>query len=335
MSKVLKVENGNYTVKVEAGHDIILDTSRSSQANGNVYVYGNLVVSGAAQQIETEDLYIKDNLITLNAGQQGSAVTGNIAGIEIDRGSRRAYFLFDEAIVWEQEPVGPIQGAFKFTNDSLVIPVQTSGIISPYSLYLQPSDVITVLGTVDYEEKVLNYANGVVVDNGGGVIRNDDDAIPNIKAVIDYVAYSFQNVGPTLISSGDTEVRILDNSLTGINTRINVTVDNSTVATIFNDRIEIGDIRIRSNTISTTASNTDLILSSPGSGTVQIDDVLSLKETPHEHDINTDPLAPADGIKLYSKTQSLGKTGLFYINKSNTTDELISNKRALAYSMIF
>ena len=30
MSKVLKVENGNYTVKVEAGGNIILDTARGT-----------------------------------------------------------------------------------------------------------------------------------------------------------------------------------------------------------------------------------------------------------------------------------------------------------------
>ena len=37
MSKVLKVENGNYTVKVEAGGNIILDTARGTK-------YMNLVI---------------------------------------------------------------------------------------------------------------------------------------------------------------------------------------------------------------------------------------------------------------------------------------------------
>ena len=59
MSKVLKVENGNYTVKVEAGQTIILDTARGtttgspSQPAGTVIVRGSLEVEGTTTTVES------------------------------------------------------------------------------------------------------------------------------------------------------------------------------------------------------------------------------------------------------------------------------------------
>ena len=60
-----------------------------------------------------------------------------------------------------------------------------------------------------------------------------------------------------------------------------------------------------------------------------------MTETPGEDDVATDPTAPGEGIKLYSKTMSNGGTGLFFINKSNRQDELISKRKALVFSMVF
>jgi len=63
----------------------------------NVTVRGNLYVIGTATTIYTEDLSIKDNLITINSGETNSGVTKRYAGIEVDRGALTNYvFLFDE-----------------------------------------------------------------------------------------------------------------------------------------------------------------------------------------------------------------------------------------------
>ena len=44
---------------------------------------------------------------------------------------------------------------------------------------------------------------------------------------------------------------------------------------------------------------------------------------------------PDSGIKLFSTTEGTGDTGLYFVNKSNTTGEMISKNRALLYGMLF
>ena len=100
-------------------------------------------------------------------------------------------------------------------------------------------------------------------------------------------------------------------------------------------RINLADLEVRATEIFTTSSNDDLILNAQGTGSVKIKDTLELTKTPGDDDILLDPNAPLDGIKLYSKTQSSGKTGLYFVNDSNYQDEIISKNRALLYSIIF
>jgi len=65
--------------------------------NDPVIMLSGLTVSGVTTFVNTDNLNIKDNLITLNSGETGAGVTLNYAGIEIDRGSLTNYvFLFDE-----------------------------------------------------------------------------------------------------------------------------------------------------------------------------------------------------------------------------------------------
>ena len=99
MSKVLKVENGNYTVKVEAGQTIILDTARGtttgspSQPAGTVIVRGSLEVEGTTTTIDSQNLVVEDNIITLN--ENASSATD--AGLMINRtGENNAVFYWDE-----------------------------------------------------------------------------------------------------------------------------------------------------------------------------------------------------------------------------------------------
>ena len=52
-----------------------------------MFVNGNLLVGGNTTQVTKTDLYITDNLITVNKGESGAGVTLGRAGIEVDRGS--------------------------------------------------------------------------------------------------------------------------------------------------------------------------------------------------------------------------------------------------------
>lgn len=61
-------------------------------------VNGNLNVTGTTTTVNSQDLVIKDNMITLNSGDEGEGVTKGIAGIEINRGSEAKYqIVFDES----------------------------------------------------------------------------------------------------------------------------------------------------------------------------------------------------------------------------------------------
>jgi len=117
--------------------------------------------------------------------------------------------------------------------------------------------------------------------------------------------------------------------------KVDVEVDGTLSASFFNDRLELQSIKIIDSEISSIASNQDLVLSAPGTGTVKINDVLELPASPHPDDPATDPIVPADGVKIYAKTEGTGQTGLYYVNDNNTSGEIISKNRALLLSLIF
>ena len=57
----------------------------------------DLVVTGTTTSVNTTNTNIKDNVIVLNNGEQGSVVTNNTAGFHIDRGSgTNASLIFDD-----------------------------------------------------------------------------------------------------------------------------------------------------------------------------------------------------------------------------------------------
>jgi hypothetical protein len=96
------------------------------------------------------------------------------------------------------------------------------------------------------------------------------------------------------------------------------------------EQINLADIRIQESTISAPGTNSgDLVLQAQGTNSVRIDDTLMIKST------GANPAYDAIGVKLYSNTQGTGKTGLFYVNSTNTRDEIISKNRSLLFSMIF
>jgi hypothetical protein len=79
---VVKNLNSNYTItnKVNPLANVIVETH-------TMFVNGNLLVGGNTTQVTKTDLYVTDNLITVNKGETGSGVTLGRAGLEVDRGS--------------------------------------------------------------------------------------------------------------------------------------------------------------------------------------------------------------------------------------------------------
>ena len=271
--------------------------------------------------------------------QEFLRISATTAGIEIERGSYPdAFFGFDEDLAWNNGGARVGSFVFKDQNDAL-LGIRTNSVTTGGgNLYLiseGTGGVVTVTGVTDYEKGVFAGSPLIVTDDGSGVTI-DDDIIPNTKSVVDYVTYALSTGSvPARLQESDTAIEAHDFSVTGNDSKLQFDINGNTTANLFADRLEAFDIMIQNNEITTTASNTDLVLGSPGTGSVKIKDTLELTETPGENDVATDPSVPSEGIKLYSKTMSNGGSGLFFINKSNKQDELISKNKALVFSMVF
>ena len=75
----------------------ILTAGKLLEITGGLTVIGTLTVDGSVTYINSVDLNVSDNIITLNYGETGEGVTKVYSGLIIDRGSSTNYFFgFDE-----------------------------------------------------------------------------------------------------------------------------------------------------------------------------------------------------------------------------------------------
>lgn len=339
MARVLRVGNSDYKIVVENGGTITLDTTDTAEDKaGTVVITGDLEVKGTTTTVDSTVMTVADNIIVLSKDNIASGLPASLnfrSGIEIERGSEvNAVFVYDEQISWSLGGTSG-QGTFTLERGSQLLPIKTSGIVSGTTLYVQPGNgTISVTNTIDYEERIWTYTAGVITDSGSGVVQ-DDDNIPNAKAVTDYVNYVFSSTFQDRISENDTYFEAKDFQTTGNESTAEIGVNNLAVANFYENRLELFDLNIQGTEISTTLSGGDLILNAPGTGSVKVKDILEITETPSDDDALDDPNAPSEGIKLYSKTEAEGGSGLYFVNKSETADELISRNRALVFSMLF
>lgn len=317
-SKILALPSSDYKVKVKSGGNITLDTGLSS---GITTVTGNLVVLGGTTQVSSSDLNLKDNIITLNDGESGTGITLNQSGIQIDRGSYSdAKIVFDETITWA-DPISAttITGGFTLVNASGTLQglrinsVSTGG----GDLYLINSGtgVISVTGTNNYETQIT-----------------DDDDIPNKKYVDDTIVTQLTSTFQRRIEEGSASksyVEVRDTEVSGAPSVVTFQIDNLNKGQIFGNRVEFEDFRFQDNILSTTASDTDLILESQGSGGVVVNDNFTLTLQ------GSDPASPLDGLKVYVKAPAAGGTGLFFKHSASKSGEIISRQNALLLSMLF
>jgi hypothetical protein len=318
------VTSGDYHIKTNDAGSIFLDTGNQI---GQVYMTGNLVVKGTTTQVDATNLDLKDNIIVLNSGEQGAGVSLSTSGIEIDRGSKpNTQFVFDETVSWNDPVTQTIkQGGFK-TRD-----------INGGNIGLEVRSISTGGGDL----YLINAGTGVISVSGTNAYENqvtDDDDIPNKKYVdvqiaAQVAAADFQKIRDG--SSSFTQMVVADFETTGLTSVASITVDGVNNVNFYDNRSELHDLRIDGSRISTTTSNADLTLSAPGTGSVVIDDQLQILTTPSPDDSAVDPAQPTDGLKIYAKSQGVGKTGLYYVNSNNVRDELISKNRSLLLSMIF
>ena len=324
MSKYLNVPNGNYKVSVQTGGTIYLDTGLDT---GTVEISGNLLVRGDQTTVNTAQLDIEDNIITLNSGETGAGITLNDAGIRINRGTLPdSFFKYDEDVA----------GFIAINEASQLISLATNKIDSrSQNLLLDAgTSTVNVSPTVDYEEKVFTYVAG----NLTAYDAAKADVIPNAQAVVDYVAFNFANVFLRQIGDGSVSVssiEIDDFENTGVDSVIKFKVDGNVVSQLYANRWEFDDLRFTGSVIDTLSSNQDLVLKSSGTGNIRIDDTLHLNRVPSDGDATLEPSLPTDGTRIYVADEYTGKSGIFFANDQNSRDELVSKNRALLFGMLF
>lgn len=359
MSKYLSVD-GDYKLNVTDGGTITLDTGANQ---GTVIITGNLEVQGTTTTLDTATLLIEDRVITLN--RNGFDIDGKVkdiggqrvSGIEIDRGSSDAYWVFDENIQTQAPGAGAWVGRIGNSGASgQTVGIRTTSInTGGADLYLinQGDGIVTVQGTNNYEQQVFQYSGGSIDLSGSFIL--EEDALVNARGVVDYVDSFFVSRFQDTIESGvltPTKVEVKDQEVTGTESRVIFTIDSTEVANFYNDRVELQHIKIVDTSIETTSLNNDLVLSAPGTGSVKIDDTLLLTPVPHALDDgvlngggtlpnqgldadteNPDP--PTAGIKIYAKSEGPAGTSLYFVNSDETQDELVSKKKSILFSMIF
>jgi hypothetical protein len=342
MAKLVSIQDTVYKLSVSSGGTITLNTGNQV---GSVIVTGDLTVLGNSTSIQTTNLEIEDNILLLNRGELNSGITERTAGIEIDRGGlANVQFIFDEDRSWRDSQTSTTKsGLFVLidTDTERLVGLQTNSITANgYDLNLLGTGTarVDVVGTVDYERQVLNYTLP-------GFPARDDDIIPNIKAVIDFVGEYFNSSPPFKIQDSeiidgvtyryDSSLEIHDSAADGGVSNLTLGLDGAIAAEWYAAYHTVQDIRITGSTITGLGDVNDLVLENPGTGSVTINDNLKITIAAAA------PVVAADGIKVYASDEGHGGTGIYFVNTKSTTesittrDELVSRRKALAYSMIF
>ena len=153
-------------------------------------------------------------------------------------------------------------GAFRVqdNNDNLV-GIYTNSIRTygnqNLNLLSTGTGVVSVTGTLNYEQQIFGYVNGII--DSTTVLA--PDALINAQAMVDYVS-SFNAANDRIVSATDPTTYVLASGSPTKN--VTVVIDNTQVAEFNADGLQVGQVLISDNAISTPAT-TDLVLQ-PGAG---------------------------------------------------------------------
>jgi len=324
MSKVVKVQGGDYQVVTQVGGNIVLNTGPSI---GLTTITGDLLVQGTTTTISSETLEISDRVLYLNVGETLAGVGGGIdfSGITIERGTLSdASFVFDENLSYTTPTGTIIDGAFTFRNSTgTLIGIQTNSIFTGGSnLEINTgTGVISVNSSDDYSTNV-DAAGPNAIPNKGYVQQYVLDLIAEAP-IAGFRKYN----GLTPL---DTSGVAYDTGAGDPESKIEFTIDGTVEATVNTSGLLVNKIQLggASGYEINTTTGFPLTIKSD-TNLVDIDSVLSLL------DQSSIPSSTAGKNKVYSRaTHGPGATGLFFSN-TTTADELVSRRRSLVFSMIF
>ena len=336
MSRILKVSQSDYRVKVQDGGTITLDTGTE---DGLVVITGDLKVLGNTTTIDTANMVVEDNILLLNREVDANGdpithtgITLGQAGIEVDRGTlTNAQLVFDENVThYDPLTSADKDGTFVFkTADDVLSGIQLNSITTTGT-----TDLVFDMQGTNKILKVENsdasaYANRLGVSLAPVADTAEDNFIPNKKFILGYIAATggsadvshIQYPASSPVGSANTSIESLASSL-------RFSVNQTKRAEIKTDGLYVDFINLFESKITAINNSYDLSLTS-ASGLVEVDSVLSLT------DQTVNPSSANGKTKIYSKLfAGPGKSGLFFINNT-TADELVAKNRALLFSMIF
>ena len=219
MARVLRIPTSDYKLIVGEGNTITLDTTNGkNNGTGKVLITGDLEVKGDTTTVNSTIVKVDDNILILSASNTADGLPASLdrpysSGIEIERGSfTNARWVYDDSITWSLGGEVNGIGTWLAEQGTQRLPIATPGIVAGGNLFVSVGNgVITVQGSVNYEEKVFRYVTGVITpDPSTGSIIVNDDAIPNAKAVADFVNFSFTNIGVSEVSQDNSSLRVVD-----------------------------------------------------------------------------------------------------------------------------
>jgi len=184
--------------------------------------------------------------------------------------------------------------------------------------------------------KVLTVANANTYS--ANIARAND--IPNVAYLQNYVASNYvpgSGQGTAIVNSMQYP---LTGSLSSANSSIQAGtstigsyISNVLITSVSSSGVTTGNVIIGGtatpNQITNTSGN-NLILTASNGGMVEVNNYLRLDNQ------NQTPTYTSSGTEIYSTaTPGPGKTGLFFVNSVNYSDELVAKNRSLLFSMLF
>jgi hypothetical protein len=206
------VANGRIGVKTDSPGNFALDVNGNTRIQGNQTITGDLVVQGTTTTIDSQNLVVEDNIITINE----NASTATDAGIMISRaGENDAVFFWDETVDKFRVGTTPSDGSTRqdlssvtLTNLQVASPVADDD--AAHKKYVDDS-IATVSsgGTVllgNPSDSTFGDGAYLGLDNSGTMTDAIDDlneTMENIRAGTYVKSVSF-SADSTSISLGDT-----------------------------------------------------------------------------------------------------------------------------------
>ena len=186
-----------------------LRSDQDDTMNGSLIITGDLTVSGNTTYINTEEILLADNIITLNADFTSGTPTEN-AGIEVERGSEtKSSLTWDESNDWwKLNSAGTDLGRILTTADE----ARNGGNLDADTLdqldstqFLRADEDDTTTGNLTVEgDLTVGDGNGtatIKLDAAGGV-----ESIAALNGEIGFLDSTF-NFGLKLKTNNDVEVR--------------------------------------------------------------------------------------------------------------------------------